>query len=305
MCYKRESAIVSFPEGDVEVEEVDGNVTVWVPKRLLVKQMRPEFWLPQWAAVYETLKNCRLKVQPLGDFIPRKVKRFGRSVPGITYGVVGERVYPPKGTEIIYREGEVILRLPDGVEKRGVAYIEVRNVKRTGIDIYESPPEKRYIVEGSRNDSLRSRLQPGDLVITRSGVGSIGRCVVVPANIGLASVSQHVDRVILNNVKPEWVALFLQCRYGAAQIERHVSGVTGRMHIDFNEIRSLLIPVPSEDVQNEFVTEYWRMAEYHYKAMEARAHGDDITAGELLRIAAEKLEELLAEVERLVEEAAT
>jgi len=294
-------ATISFPEGEVEVAEVDDITVVLVPQKLLVERMNPEFWSPKWAPIYETLKNCPFRVQSLGDFIPEKVNRFGQDVPGITYGQVGERVYPPEGTKIIPQKGQVFLRLPNGAEKNGVVYLQVRNLKRTGIDIFESPPEKRYIVEGSRNDPLRSRLQPGDLLLIRSGVGSLGRCVVVPHNIGLANISQHIGRLVLNKIKPEWVALFLQCRYGAAQMERWLSGVSGQVEIDFDEIRALLIPVPDEETQNVIAREYWRMADYHYRAMEVRARGDDIAAREFLTIAIGMLETLLVQVEWLVE----
>lgn len=292
---------IHFPEGEVEVVELNGAFLVLVPQRLLVERMNPDFWSPKWAHIYETLNRCPFEVRPLGDFIPEKVTRCGREVPGITCGQVGERVYPPKGTKITQRNGQVTLRLPDGTKVAGVAYLQVRNLKQTGIDIFESPIEKRYIAEGSRNDPIRSRLKPGDLLIIRSGVGSLGRCAVVPENIGLANVSQHISRLVLDGVRPEWVAVFLQSRYGAAQMERWLAGVSGQVEIDFAEIRALRVPVPDDETQKDVAREYWRMAEYHERAMQARSRGDDITAERILLIATGMLETLLVQVDRLVE----
>lgn len=298
---KAQRRTVRFPEGEVEVVQ-EGEVTiVLIDQALLAVRMNPEFWSPKWVPIYETLNRCPFEVQSLGNFIPEKVTRFGREVPGITYGQVGERVYPPKGTKIVQRNGQVTLRLPDGTKVAGVAYLQVRNLKRTGIDIFESPREKRFITEGSRNDPPRSRLMPGDLLLIRSGVGSLGRCAVIPTGIGQANISEDIDRLMLVGITPEWVAMFLQCRYGAAQMERWLAGVSGQVKIDFDEIRALLIPVPNDELQKAVATEYWRMAAYHEQAMQARFRGDDITAQRILNIAIGMLETLLVQVEWLVE----
>jgi hypothetical protein len=307
---RRQQLVVRFPEGEVNLDEEGG---VWVSVNLLAPKddseyeehpMRwnAEFWSHRWSDIYETLmERCPFEVQKLGEFIPEKVSRFGQEVPGITYGQVGERVYPPKGTKVKISDGQVTLKLPDGTKAAGVAYLQVRNLRRTGIDIYASPPEKRYIVEGSRNDPIRSRLMPGDLLLIRSGVGSLGRCVVVPEGLELMNVSQHISRIVLEGIKSEWVAMFLQSCYGAGQMSRWLSGATGQVEIDFKEIRRLLIPVPDQKIQEEIAHQYWRMADYHYEAMKARERGDEVRAERILKIALGMLEVLLVQVERIVD----
>jgi hypothetical protein len=307
---RRQQLVVRFPEGEVNLDEEGG---VWVSVNLLAPKddseyeehpMRwnAEFWSHRWSDIYETLmERCPFEVQKLGEFIPEKVSRFGQEVPGITYGQVGERVYPPKGTKVKISDGQVTLKLPDGTKAAGVAYLQVRNLRRTGIDIYASPPEKRYIVEGSRNDPIRSRLMPSDLLLVRSGVGSLGRCVVVPEGLGLMNVSQHISRIVLEGIKSEWVAVFLQSCYGAGQMSRWLSGATGQVEIDFKEIRRLLIPVPDQKIQEAIAHQYWRMADYHYEAMKARERGDEVRAERILKIALGMLEVLLVQVERIVE----
>jgi hypothetical protein len=307
---RKQQLVVHFPEGEVNLDEEGG---VWVSVNLLAPKddseyeehpMRwnAEFWSHRWSDIYETLmERCPFEVQKLGEFIPEEVSRFGQEVPGITYGQVGERVYPPKGTKVKISDGQVTLKLPDRTKAAGVAYLQVRNLRRTGIDIYASPPEKRYIVEGSRNDPIRSRLMPGDLLLIRSGVGSLGRCVVVPEGLGLMNVSQHISRIVLEGIKSEWVAVFLQSRYGAGQMSRWLSGATGQVEIDFKEIRRLFIPVPDQKIQEAIVHQYWRMADYHYEAMKARERGDELRAERILKIALGMLEVLLVQVERIVD----
>jgi hypothetical protein len=307
---RRQQLVVRFPEGEVNLDEEGG---VWVSVNLLAPKddseyeehpMRwnAEFWSHRWSDIYETLmERCPFEVQKLGEFIPEKVSRFGQEVPGITYGQVGERVYPPKGTKVKISDGQVTLKLPDGTKAAGVAYLQVRNLRRTGIDIYASPPEKRYIVEGSRNGPIRSRLMPGDLLLIRSGFGSLGRCVVVPEGLELMNVSQHISRIVLEGIKSEWVAVFLQSCYGAGQMSRWLSGATGQVEIDFKEIRRLLIPVPDQKIQEAIAHQYWRMADYHYEAMKARERGDEVRAERILKIALGMLEVLLVQVERIVD----
>ncbi|BCW95841.1 MAG: hypothetical protein KatS3mg018_1323 [Fimbriimonadales bacterium] len=292
---------VFFPETRADIVLDDGRRVVFVENEtLFVDRLDPSFWGEQWGDIYQKLDACPFEVRLLGEFIPEKVERFGRKFPGITYGQVGRREYPPKGTRVSIRNGVVNLRLPDGARARGVAYLQVRNLRRTGIDIYQSPPEKRYIAEGTHNDLLRSRLLPGDLILVNSGIGSLGRCAVVPEGIGTVNISQHIDRIVLNGICPEWTAMFLQSGFGACQMSRWFSGVSGQIKIDFKEVRVLRIPVPDEAIQQAVAREYWRMAAYHAQAMQARALGDDPRAEGILQIATGMLETLLAQVESLI-----
>ncbi len=292
---------VFFPETRADIVLDDGRRSVFVENEsLFVDRLDPSFWGEQWGDIYQKLDACPFEVRLLGEFVPDKVERFGRKFPGITYGQVGRREYPPKGTRVSIRNGSVNLRLPDGARARGVAYLQVRNLRRTGIDIYESPIHERYIAEESYNDPPRSRLLPGDVAIVNSGVGSLGRCCVVPEGIGLCNVSQQITRIALDGVASEWVVAFLQSGFGASQVSRQFSGVSGQTYINFKGVRALRIPVPDEAIQQAVAREYWRMAAYHAQAMQARALGDDPRAEGILQIATGMLETLLAQVESLI-----
>jgi hypothetical protein len=114
------------------------------------------------------------------------------------------------------------------------------------------------------------------------------------------NVSQHISRIVLEGIKSEWVAVFLQSRYGAGQMFRWAAGAA-EPEIDFKEIRRLLIPVPDQKIQEAIAHQYWRMADYHYEAMKARERGDEVRAERILKIALGMLEVLLVQVERIVE----
>jgi hypothetical protein len=171
------------------------------------------FWNPRWVELEPILRQCPYPVRPLGEFIPETVERNGVKVPGITYGQVGKREYPPQGTLIEVRNGSVKLLQPGMREAvEGVLYLQVRNLRRTGIDPYETAPEKRFIAEGSYNDLLRSRIQVGDLLIVNSGIGSLGRCSVLPDEFPykLINISQDITRIVLHGIRPEWCCTYLQ-----------------------------------------------------------------------------------------------
>lgn len=293
--------VIRLPEGKVTVLQDSDPMMVLVRQSQLVKRANPEFWSPQWEPIYDALDRCPFAVKPLGDFIPERVTRFGQTFPGITYGQVGEREYPPAGTKVRLRKGEIILELPSGETVRGVAYYQARNLRRTGLDIFESLPGKRYIVEGSHNDPLRSRIQNGDMLLIRSGIGSLGRCVIVTNHDALGNISQQITRIVLQGITPEWVVVFLQTLYGAKQMERQQAGVVGQAEIDFDEVRTLLVPVPDDDLQRSVAAEYRLMASFHEQAMQAKAMGNLEQAESYLQVAEGMLEALIVQVEQVME----
>jgi len=211
---------------------------VFKPQRTLAERMDPAYWSRRWEPTYRTLDLWRPRLAKLGDFIG----------PGcITYGQVGRREYDP--------EGEVL-------------YLQARNISRscTGID-----PFARYarVRAGGRNDPPRSRLAREDLLLVRSGVASIGRAVAILADPGPANISQHICRIRLSGIDPACVAVFLICRFGQEQIRRMLSGV-GTHEIDFDEVRSILVPLPDETIVQKIRRDYEAMRALHDEAILAR-----------------------------------
>lgn len=286
---------IQFPEGIAKVVQEHEPIMVSVRQKQLVERGNPSFWHPQWEEAYETLTSCRFQLKELGDFIPQDG--------GITYGQVGRRIYPPQGTKVILRNTPFLtqLRLPDNKRVNGVAYIQVRNLTRTGIDLYASPPEKRYIEEGSHNDPTRSRVEKGNLLIVRSGEGSIGRCIAVTYDPGRMNVDQHISKVRLDHLQAEFVAIFLQSQYGAKQIERMCAGVSGQVELDFDEFRSLLAPILEGRLLREIASAYDYIVFFHNQSMQIKAINNVTDAEHNLYIAKGMLETLIWQVEKLIE----
>src|SRR5438094_9853037 len=114
---------------------------------LEVKIGRPELLRHnRWNAAYfeerfrqNEKKLRKLRSLPLGSFIPEELPDGSK---GITYGQVGARKLSPRG---------------------GVRYLQVINIRDTGIDFTIKPDR---IAEGSHNDPERSRVAQHDISIT-------------------------------------------------------------------------------------------------------------------------------------------
>jgi hypothetical protein len=188
-------------------------------------------------------KLKKLHSVPLGDFIPDELPDGSK---GITYGQVGARKLSPRG---------------------GVRYLQVINIRDTGIDFSIKPDR---VAEGSHNDPERSRVERGDILITNTAFRGtetlIGRCVVVSNNYGKLNISQDIDRVRVHEINPYYVGTFLKTKFGQLQIQRLVHGVDSQK-INFGQVRSLLIPVIPDSVQNEVQKQYLAMVKFHDKAM--------------------------------------
>ncbi|MCS6919854.1 MAG: hypothetical protein NZM28_08790 [Fimbriimonadales bacterium] len=263
------------------------------------------YWNTRWVELEAQLHKCPHPLRPLGKFIPETVERDGATVPGITYGQVGKREYPPAGTTIQQVNGTVKLLLPGtrrNEEREGVLYLQVRNLRRTGIDPYETPAEKRFIEAGSHNDLARSRLAVGDLLMVNSGIGSLGRCTVLTDQFpfGQINISQDITRIVLQGITPEWVAVYLQTEWGAHQIVRYASGVSGQIKIDFGELRRIEVAKPPVAVQREFRQNYRLMTEYHIRMLEARKSGGSKEQDYYQLVALGMLEALINQAELAV-----
>ena len=146
--------------------------------------------------------------RPLGDFIEH-----------ITYGPIVTGIRP------VPQEGGIRVVLQADFEVAGLAL----------------QPALR-VAPGSVFDPPRSRVQRGDLLLPRSGAGSLGRGRMAvylddaPANVGC-----FVDRLRLRGINPFFVWVFLRTEAGQDQILQVINGV-GTPNLSFGEIRSLLIP---------------------------------------------------------------
>ena len=172
----------------------------------------PGYWSPRFRGPEGA---GALPWRPLGDFIDH-----------ITYGpiVTGRRPQPVR---------------------TGVVIIDQRAVRATGVALGQAVT----VAEGCEYDLPRCRLRPRDIVLCRSGAGTLAakRFTVFGRRVK-ATVSCFVDLIRLSGINPYYVVTFLRSRLGWPQIDRLINGV-GTPNLSFGEIRSLHIPDLAPDDQ--------------------------------------------------------
>jgi hypothetical protein len=207
----------------------------------LTQRLDPGYWHPQYDAL---LDSCALPLQPLGRFIA-----------DLTYGPIVTGVAPPD--------------LPGGVP-----LVNQGQVGFCGVDLTAAthvPPDSPWL-------SPRSMLQPGDVVLPRSGEGSLGKHrVAVFLGDQPAGVGSFVDLIRLQGLNPFYLAAFLKSSLGRAQVSRVANGV-GVPNISFDEIRNLQVPALPAKAQRALEARYRReVLPWHRRAV--RRHSQVLAAG--------------------------
>lgn len=223
-------------EEDHELTAAPGSAafleTVPVGRLLAARRWDPRYWDPLWD---DPLRACVLPVRPLGDFVC-----------DIVYGALGRgrRPTPQAGPGGWLYVGQKTLT------ERGV--LPARCPRIAG--------ERPFVQD-------RYALRPGDLVIPRSGMGTLGKNLLtrwdgVPEGEDAegAVVDCFNDRVALRGISSAWVLAVLRTEQGWWQIRRVITGVA-QPNLSFAQLRSLKVPVPPPAVQAEAERRWKRICE--------------------------------------------
>ena len=132
----------------------------------------------------------------------------------------------------------------------GIPVLKVRNVTGNGINLEtEYAPDTEQI----RSECSKASVQLGDLLLTSTGEGTIGRVDLYPyAEIAIADGHVAICR-FTESVTREYMAEYLRSEHGQVQILRHVNGSTGQTELLVGHIKNILVPVPSPSAQGRIV----------------------------------------------------
>jgi type I restriction enzyme S subunit len=102
-------------------------------------------------------------------------------------------------------------------------------------------------------ESARTRVRPGDLLLTITG-NNVGRTAVVPEGCPAAHVSQHVAIIRLTTlVSPQFLWLWLRSeRHGQGQLRAHFYGYT-KPGLNLDQVKGVWIALPPIQEQHEIV----------------------------------------------------
>lgn len=160
------------------------------------------------------------------------------SVASVTLSSLCADPYPARG------------RKPSEESAEGIPILKVRNVTGHGIDFdTEFSPDN----EKTRRECARAIVQRGDILITSTGEGTIGR-VDLYLYDEPAIADGHVAICRLRSgANLSYVVEFLRSEYGQIQMLRYVSGSTGQTELLIAHVKGLLVPMPDVEVQQEIV----------------------------------------------------
>lgn len=131
----------------------------------------------------------------------------------------------------------------------GVPFLRSQNIYSEGLDLGDLV----YISEEIDSKMSNSRIEEGDVLLNITGA-SIGRCSFVPKGFGRGNVNQHVCIIRPNFelVVTEFLQLVIASEYGQTLIDAFQSGAN-REGLNFQQIKSFEIPIPSIEDQNKIV----------------------------------------------------
>ncbi len=98
----------------------------------------------------------------------------------------------------------------------------------------------RYISTKLHSQLSRSKLEPRNVVLTKTGV-YFGKSAVVPDNFPIANTSAHVGKFVVKEdiINPYYLSTFFNCEYGYSQLRRRGTKASRPeiKLIEFNDIR--------------------------------------------------------------------
>ena len=136
----------------------------------------------------------------------------------------------------------------------GAAFLRIQNVGRNRLLL----DDLAFVDTPDTTEARRTLVQPGDLLV--SITADLGRCAVVPDDLGRAHINQHLALIRLRELSPIFVSGLLDSEAGRRQFARlNREGV--KAGLNFDDLRSLELLMPPITLQRK------------YEAMLRRARG--------------------------------
>ncbi len=129
--------------------------------------------------------------------------------------------------------------------KTGAKFLRIGNV---GTDALLST-DIVFVNVPDNAEAKRTKVKAGDILI--SITADLGRTAVIPEEFGDAHINQHLALVRLRGISPIFVSAFLASQGGQDQFKK-LDRVGVKSGLNFDDIRSLRIPVPPASIQKQY-----------------------------------------------------
>lgn len=149
--------------------------------------------------------------------------------------LLAETRYPmrsgPFGSALLKSELE-----PDGIPFLGIDNVHVERF----VPVY-----RRFVSEAKYRELARYTVYPGDLMVTI--MGTVGRCCVVPSDVGVAISSKHVWTLTIDQDRYSPALLAWQINHSPRVLEQLQGSAQGGIMsaISSGTLRDLLVPLPA------------------------------------------------------------
>jgi len=264
----------------VITKETIGTIKIPIPPRPIQDRVA-EIMEEAYKQRKEKLKEAEDLFAGINDFVLEKLgfenpevedeKTFVVTLKGLK---VGKRhdvfYYQPKYSNLskvleispypLKTVGDVIFSIANGYDYRnyveiGTPYLRVENVISGKISL-----EKVLFIDKSINQINKDiKLDRGDVLFTRKG--SFGRVAVVEVGHKDCVISSEIMRIkLMDEINPYYFSAFMNSKAGFTQSERKAVGAMN-YSISQPELKTIKIPVPPIEIQNEIAKEVKRKRE--------------------------------------------
>jgi type I restriction enzyme M protein len=123
-----------------------------------------------------------------------------------------------------------------------------------------------FIEKNLFEEMSKVHVQDGDLLVSSTGDGTLGKCAVYRGN--KPSIADgHVTIVRLDQSKayPEYVCDYLRFGFGALQIRRLFTGSTGLVELTADQLETVRVELPDKIEAQMAASAEWRGIELHYR----------------------------------------
>lgn len=158
---------------------------------------------------------------------------------------------------------------PSYADDAGLLCIKPKNTN----EMIVSLDELSYIQPASKDEVAGQRLQRGDIVITRSGSGTIGRASIFLSDEEVYT-NDHLFIVRTHAADSHYTCAFLNTYWGHRLLEAGISGSTGQLNLSNEHIKGITLYTPAELAQ-KYIGDKVRQAE-RLRAWAARAQEEAV-----------------------------
>ena len=247
-------------------KRISGSTIPHVDKNLLKSLKFPIPPLEEQKKIVEILQ--------FADYLKERrreaIKLIDKIVISVFYDMFGDPATNPKGWEV-KKLGDIVQDVRYGItrtvnkKEQGVPVLRVTDINNNG-----SINSNRILNADLTEEEIEKyRLKPGDILIARSGA-TAGKCGIYDGTPEIAAFASYIIKITLDKsiVLPKFLHTFLNLGEGKRELLSGKGG-SAQPNINSKSIKSIIIPLPPLDLQQEFAEIVSKLEDKRKKMEEA------------------------------------